>query len=156
MDVYTTGRRNHMPELQFTPEQLLDQAQGNATAVTLATIAFFKMQGLALEQLVDFIGTQLARGWDTMREQGALNTMNFVVLNMVSLGATLESLTGDETHATAILDDWPPRQWLAYFGLTTQDVDAWADLFKPIAASLNFHYERTSDGSRIIYTLTRN
>ncbi len=144
-----------MADLQFTPEQLLDQARGNATALTLATVAFFKMQGLALEQLVNFMGTQLARGWETMRGQGAISTMNFVALNMVSVGAKLESLNGDETHATAIISNWPPRQWLDYFGLTTKDVDAWADLFKPIAASLDLHYERSSDGEKIIYTLSR-
>ncbi len=144
-----------MPDLQFTSDQLLEQARGNATALTLATFAFFKAQGWALEQLVDFMGTQLARGWETMRGQGAINTMDFVALNMVSYGAKLESLAGDDSKATAIISNWPPRQWLDYFGLTAKDVDAWADLFKPIAASLNLNYERSNDGEKLVYTISR-
>lgn len=144
-----------MIDTQFTPEQLLEQARGNTAALTLATVAFFKLQGLEFEQLVDFMGTQLARGWETMRGQGALSTMNFVVLNMVSYGAKLISLAGDELRATAVIGNWPPRQWLDYFGLTTQDVDAWSDLFKPIAASLNLDYTRSVDGNKLIYTISR-
>lgn len=143
-----------MTDVQFTPEQVLEQAKGNSAALTLATVAFFKLQGWELEQLVNFMGTQLARGWETMRGQGALSTMNFVVLNMVSYGAKLVSLVGDESYATAIISKWPPRQWLDYFDLTTQDVDAWSDLFKPIAVSLNFDYTRSNDGDKLIYTIS--
>jgi hypothetical protein len=143
-----------MADLLFTPEQLRDQARDNAVALTLATGAFFKMQGLALEQLVDFMGTQLARGWETMRGQGAFSTMKFVALNMVSYGAKLESLVGDEFRATATIGNWPPRQWLSYFGLNTKDVDAWSDLFKPIVTSLDLKYERSNEGEKLVYIIS--
>jgi hypothetical protein len=143
-----------MTDLQFTPEQLLDQARGNALALTLATVAFFKAQGLGLEELVEFMGTQLARGWETMRGQGAISTMEFLALNMVSYGAKLESLVGDEFRATAIISNWPARQWLSYFGLNTKDVDAWSDLFKPIIVSLDLNYERSNEGEKLIYTIS--
>jgi hypothetical protein len=52
---------------EFTTEELLSYAQGNATAFALATIAYLKEQGLAVDDYVRFFGRRFAPGWEELR-----------------------------------------------------------------------------------------
>ncbi|MBA2285670.1 MAG: hypothetical protein H0W02_09315 [Ktedonobacteraceae bacterium] len=136
----------------FTPEQLFTQAQGNSTALMLATTVYFQQRGLPLEDLVASLGSQFARDWEPM---GAHEFLEAVALNMVAVGATLQTLTGDEFEALAVITDWPPVDALEFFRLSVQDVEVWADIFKPIAASLDLQFERYYDGNTITYRIWR-
>ena len=52
---------------EFTTEELFSQAQANATAFALATIAYLKEQGLAVDDYVRFFGRRFAPGWEELR-----------------------------------------------------------------------------------------
>lgn len=70
---------------EFTTEELLSQAQGNATAFALATIAYLKDHGLAVEDYVRFFGRRFAPGWDELRAQPVASIARTAALNAVSV-----------------------------------------------------------------------
>jgi hypothetical protein len=67
--------------------------------------------------------------------------MRMFALNMVSVGGTLESLSGDLARAEAIIADWPSPDLLQAFGVSRGDVDrmyavsGWAASAQPSALS---------------------
>ena len=49
---------------EFTTEELLSQAKGNATAFVLTTIAYLKERDLDVDDFVTYFGRRFAPGWD--------------------------------------------------------------------------------------------
>lgn len=77
---------------EFSTEDLLSQAQGNATAFVLATTAYMKERGLETDEYVAFFGGQFAPGWEEMRSQPVLEVARSAATNAVSIGGELRSL----------------------------------------------------------------
>ena len=146
--------RNDMTGHEFTAEQLYKHAQLNVNGFILGTIAYLKGQDRTPQEWVTFIGNQFAPGWEHSKGQGARAAMNFVVLNMLSCGASFQSLTGDEFQAEAVLADWPSADFLREFGLTPEDVDPFYSIFTPIADFLNLRYEWQRTGNQLIFRLS--
>ena len=144
-----------MSEQEFTSEQLYEQAQGNLTAFILSTIAYLKEQGRATEEWVSSVGNRFAPGWESVKGQGAKAAMNFVVLNFLSAGGKLQSLTGDDAQAEAVVADWPSADDLKFLDLTLEDVDPFYDIFNPIAAYLNLRYEWQRAGNQVTFRFWR-
>ncbi len=92
----------------FDRELILEHAQGNAMGFVLATITFCRERGIPVEEWSAFVGERFARGWSELRGQGARAAMEVLALNIVSCGASLEALTGDESRAEAVVSRWPP------------------------------------------------
>jgi hypothetical protein len=84
---------------EFTTEELLSQAWGNATAFILTTIAYLKERGLNVEDFVAYFGHQFAPGWDELHAHPVADVARTATLNAVSVGGTLGSLAGDERPA---------------------------------------------------------
>ena len=72
-------------DAQFTTEELLSSAQGNATAFVLATIAYLKEHDLAADDYVRFFGSKFAPGWEELADQ-PLAVARTVARNAVSVG----------------------------------------------------------------------
>ena len=140
---------------EFTSEQLYEQAQGNATAFILSTISFCKEQHYPIEEWVTHVGNLFASGWESVKGQGAKAALEAAVLNFVSVGGSLRSFSGDDSKAEAILTDWPPSDLLEVFGLTIEDVDAFNDIFAPIATWLHLHYTWHREGNQLTITFMR-
>jgi len=51
----------------FMSEQIAEQAQGNATALTLVTLAYLWDHDLAVDEYVAYVGRQFAAGWAEMQ-----------------------------------------------------------------------------------------
>jgi len=79
----------------FTSEELLSQAQGNANALALTTVAYLKERGLAVDEYFAFVGQQFAPGWEELRGRSVMDVARIAALNMVSVGGTLRSLSGN-------------------------------------------------------------
>jgi hypothetical protein len=84
---------------EFTPEEVLSQAQGNATAFILTTYAYLKERDLDLDEYVSFHGRRFALVWEELRGELVVEVARLVALNAVSVSATLRSLSGDERGA---------------------------------------------------------
>lgn len=144
-----------MTSPEFTTEQLYQQAQGNQTGFILATIAYFKEQGQTPQEWVTFVGKQFAPFWDEVKDQGARAAMQAVVVNFVSAGGTVQSLSGDETQAEASVANWPPADLMQHLGLTLEDIDPFYEIFTPVAAFLNLRYAWRRQGNQITFELSQ-
>jgi hypothetical protein len=133
---------------EFTTEELLSYAQGNATAFALATIAYLKEQGLAVDDYVAFFGRRFAPGWEELRGQPVAAVARTAALNAVSVGGTLRSLSGDEANAEVLIEGWPAEEILSALGLERSDGETMWDSFEPIMEHLGIGYSwRREDGA---------
>src|SRR5437667_441229 len=92
----------------FSPEQVLGQAQSNATAAVLVTIAYLNERGFSAEEWITFTGQRFAPAWEELRGRGAADVARIAALNVVSLGGELVALTGNADRAEAVVRGWPP------------------------------------------------
>ena len=135
--------------MEFTTDELLSYAQGNATAFALATIAYLKEQGLAVDDYVRFFGRRFAPGWEELRSEPVRVVAQTAALNAVSVGGTLRSLSGDEERAEVIIDGWPDEEISGTLGLSRSDGEAMWDSFEPIMEHLGIRYswQHEEDGA---------
>lgn len=140
---------------EFSTEDLLPQAQGNATAFVLATIAYLKEHGLEVDDYVAFFGRQFAPGWEEMRDQPILEVARSAATNAVSIGGELRSLSGDDTHAEALLAGWPDEDISSTLGLAHHEGDAMWNSFVPIMERLNIRYAWQREGDAVRITFER-
>ena len=125
---------------RFTTDELLSSAQGNATAFVLATIAYLKEQGLAVDDYVRFFGRRFAPGWEDLRSEPVAAVARAAALNAVSVGGILRSLSGDEERAEVIIEGWPDEEISGTLGLSRGDGEAMWDSFEPIMEHLGIRY----------------
>lgn len=140
-----TGAAN----IEFTTEELLSSAQGNATAFVLAAIAYLKEQGLAVDDFVRYFGSRFAPGWEELRSEPVAAVARAAALNAVSVGGTLRSLSGDEERAEMVVEGWPDDDISGTLGLARSDGEAMWDSFEPIMEHLGIRYswQREEDGA---------
>ena len=127
-------------DMQFTTEELFSQAQGNATAFALATIAYLKEQGLSVEDYVRFFGSRFAPGWEELRDQPLTVLVRSAALNAVSVGGVLRSLSVEEEHAEMVIEGWPDEEISSALGLARGDGAVMWDSFEPIMEHLGIRY----------------
>lgn len=125
---------------RFTTDELLSYAQGNATAFVLATIAYLKEKGLAVDDFVRFFGNRFAPGWEELRSEPIAAVARTAALNAVSVGGTLRSLSGDEERAEVVIESWPDEEISHTLGLERGDGEAMWDSFEPIMEHLGIRY----------------
>jgi hypothetical protein len=98
---------------EFSSEELLSQAQGNATALALAAIAYLRDQNLPADEFFKFVGRRFAPGWEELRGRSTEDVARAAALNMVSVGGSLRSLSGDDNHAEVLIAAWPASELLS-------------------------------------------
>ena len=108
-------------EEEFSPEEISFQAQNNATALALTALAYLKERGLDLDEYVAFHGRRFAPAWEELRGRPVVEAARLAALNAVSLGATLRSLSGDDTSAEVLVAGWPDEGFLDLLGLSRVD-----------------------------------
>jgi hypothetical protein len=140
---------------EFTNDELLQQAKANAQALALVAIGYIKEKELPLDEFWSFVGEKFTLGWDALQGLGARVAMRMFALNMVSVGGTLESLSGDEARAEAIIADWPSPDLVQAFGVSRGDVDRMYAVFQPIAGFLGLRYEWRRQGDRVTLILSQ-
>jgi hypothetical protein len=90
-----------------------------------------------------------------MKSRGAKEVARGAALNMVSLGATLRSLTGDESRAEVVVEGRPPEESLQLFQLARSDADLLLGVFEPIAAYVGLHVQWQREGNAVRVTFSR-
>ena len=140
---------------EFTPEEILSQAQGNATAFVLTTYAYFKERGLDIDEFVELHGRSFAPAWEELRGQPVSEVARLAALNAVSLGATLDSLSGDDRRAEVLVSGWPDDDFLEMLQLSREEGERQYNAFRPIMEYLGIHYEwrREEYGVRMTFEL---
>jgi hypothetical protein len=139
----------------FTQEEVLEMAQGNATAFILTAFAYLKERGLDPDEYVAFFGRQVAPGWEDMRGRPVAEVARVAALNPVSVGATLLSLSGDDTHAEVLLAGWPDEEFMSELRLTQSDSDRLLNAFEPIMEYLGIRYGWQREGEAVRLSFDR-
>lgn len=139
----------------FTTDELQQQAQGNAMAIFLVTTAYLKKTGGSLADWTRFAGEQLAPGWREAADWDAMQLGRIWALNMVSTGATLQSLEGDAQRSESVVSNWPAEADLKDAGLTREDVDPFLDIGDILLKSVGAHLTWTRAGDTITFVVTR-
>jgi len=139
----------------FASDEVLQQAQMNAQALFLVALGYLKEKGQPLKDFWSYVGDKFTLGWDSLRGQGARVAMRTFALNMVSVGGTLVSLSGDEARAEAVITDWPAPELLQGFGGSRDDVDQMYAVFGPIAEVLGLRYEWHRQGDQVTLSLSQ-
>ncbi len=144
------------PAAEFTPEQITEHAQGNLTAFILTTFAYLKDRGLSTEEFVRYVGQRFAPSWDEVKDHPLPEITRIAALNIVSSGARLRSISGDDTHAEAVVSGWPSEESRSAFGLTMEDLDPFWNIYQPVADYLRLKYswERQDDAITLRFTLS--
>ena len=140
---------------EFTPEELLSQAQGNATALALTTIAYLKDRGFSVDEYFAFVGQQFAPGWEELRGRPVMDVALIAALNMVSVGGTLRSFSGDDTRAEVLVADWPSAEVLSELGLRRSDIEPIWHIFHPIMGYLGIRYAWQRQDDAVMMTFER-
>ena len=78
-----------------------------------------------------------------------------VALNMVSVGASLRSLSGDDTHAEVLIAEWPDNDFMGELGVTQSDSEAMWNLWNPIMEYLGIRYAWQRQDEAVKMTLER-
>ena len=140
---------------EFTKDEVLEQAKANAQALSLVATGYIREKGLPIDELWSFVGEKFTLGWESLQGKGAREAARMFALNMVSVGGTLESLSGDEAQAEAIISGWPSPDMLQAFGVSQGDADRGYAVFQPIADLLGLGYEWRRQGEQVTLSLSQ-
>ncbi|MEJ2358912.1 MAG: hypothetical protein P8Y13_12675 [Deinococcales bacterium] len=140
---------------EFSNDEVLQQAKSNAEALGVVTMAYLQAKGLPVDDYWRFVSDKFTWGWDSVQGKGALAAMRLFALNMVSVGGTLESVSGDEARAEAVVSSWPSPDMLEAFGVDKADADHAYAVFDAIATFLGLDYAWRRQGERVTLTLTK-
>jgi hypothetical protein len=133
------------------PEEICAQAQGNAAAWILTIIAYLKECGSAVEDCVAYHGRSFAPAWEELRGRPVKEIAQLVVLNTLSVGNTLRSLSSEDGRAELLVEGWPDEELLSFLPLDRDDCDQIWDTYRPIMQHLGLGYvwQRQDDVVRI-------
>jgi len=143
-------------EGEFSPEEISFQAQNNATALALTALAYLKERGLDLDEYVAFHERRFAPAWEELRGRPVVEAARLAALNAVSLGATLRSLSGDDTSAEVLVAGWPDERFLDLLGLSREDAQRQHGAFEPIMEQLGIRYGWQREGDAVKMTFERD
>jgi hypothetical protein len=145
----------NVAEPKFTYEQIRHQAQEDALAYLLASVVYFKEQNRPPHELITFVGNTLVPLWKKLKGHDTLVVMDALALHMVSLGATIVSMKGNDELVFATFARVPSSDLLKIFGLSRDEADAIWNIFKPIATFLNLEFTWSREQDEVTFKLER-
>jgi hypothetical protein len=140
---------------EFSSNEVLEQGKANAQALFLVAIGYIKERSLSVDDFWSFVEEKFTLGWEFLQGKGAREAIRMFALNMVSVGGTLESLSGDEAQAEAIITGWPSPDLMQALGVSRGDADRSYAVFQPIADLLGLRYEWCRQGDRVTLSLSQ-
>lgn len=137
----------------YTDVELLEQAQANAQAAIIATVAFLRDQTIDLGAWTTSIGQTFARTWDEPREWDAGEFMDAMLTNYRALGATIHSVDLDPVRAEAVTTGFPDPDLCQALRVDVADVARFNDATGAIAAERGLLWSWTLEGLETRFTV---
>jgi hypothetical protein len=136
------------------PEELLEQAQSNAQALIVATVAFLDERGIPLDDWTAAIGSTFAKAWDDPGEWDAGEFLDAMLVNFRSLGAEVTSSTLGPDRAEATVAGFPDPDLCAVFGVDASRVARYNDATAVIATQqgITWSWQIEGDATRFVAT----
>lgn len=138
-----------MADLEFTNDELLEQARGNQTGIWYLAARWAKERDGSVDGWASFVGREFAPTWDEMGDDAsARDVANGAALNMATTADTRPvELTGDHERAELVLEG-PDQEALAGSGMTRDEIDRTNELvFRAIAERRGMTLETRRDDS---------
>lgn len=139
----------------FTTEEMLDQAQANAQAAIIATVAFLRDEGIALDRWAASLGRTFARGWDDPRPWDAGEFMDAMLTNFRSLGASITSSALAEDQAEATASGFPDLELCSLFDVPVDEVARFNEATTVLANERGLDWLWQLDGDETRYVARR-
>lgn len=137
----------------YTTDELLEQAQANAQAAIIATVAFLRDRGIDLTEWTTSVGQTFARTWDDPRAWDAGEFMDAMLTNYRALGAMVLSVDLDPARAEATMSGFPDPDLCAIFGVDVASVARFNDATGAIAAERGLVWTWTLVGAQTRFTV---
>lgn len=137
------------------PEELLEQAQSNAQALIIATVAFLDERGVPLDEWTAAIGATFAKAWDEPGEWDAGEFLDAMLTNFRSLGAEVVSSTLNADRAEATVAGFPDPDLCHLFGVDASRVARYNDATSAIAAKHGIAWTWQTEGDSTRYVAER-
>ena len=138
----------------YTAEELLEQAQANAQALIIATLAFLDARGLPVADWAEAVGATFGRGWDDPRPWDPGEFLDAMLTNYRALGALVVAVDLGPGRAEATLTGFPDPDLCAVFGVAPDRVARFHDVAAPIARArgLVWSWDVDADQTRLVVT----
>ena len=137
------------------PEELLEQAQANAQALIIATVAFLDARGIPLDDWTTGIGATFAKAWDEPGTWDAGEFLDAMLTNFRSLGAEVTSSALGPDRAEATIVGFPDPELCAIFGVEPSRVARYNDATAAIAARHGISWTWHAEGDETRYVAER-
>ena len=146
-----------MAELDFTTEELLEQARGNSTAFFHLAVRWARERDGSVDEWASHVGEAFAPGWDEFGDDAsALEVARIAGLNMATTADMRPvDLTGDDSRAVLTIEG-PEQEWLEDMGTTVEDLDRANELiFSPIARRRGLALTHEREGKLLRLTFAK-
>ena len=124
-----------MTELDFTQDELLEQARGNQTAFWHLALRRAREQSGSVDAWGRYVGEQFAPSWDDLGDEASAQEVARTCALNLATTADMRPLRieGDDSRAEVIVEG-PEDAWLRDFGTTREESDRANELiFRAIA-----------------------
>ena len=109
---------------EYSVEELLEQCQGNAASLLLATLSVLAEQGISVDAWAAGVAQIFARSWEREELWTAGEYLDALLTNFRSLGATVAAAYLGETEATAAIENYPDEELARMLGVDPAFVEA--------------------------------
>lgn len=143
-----------MSDLDFSSDELLQQAKGNLTALWHVCVLWAKQQPGGVDDWASFVGQAFAPTWDEIGDASALAVARATGLNFATTAdMNPVDVSGNDSRAVLTMTG-PEQEWCERWGTTVEDIDRSNEvLFSAIAErrGLAVSTERNGDTLRMTF-----
>jgi hypothetical protein len=146
-----------MADLDFSPEELLQQAQGNQSAFWHLAVRQARDRDGSVDSWATSVGEEFAPGWDELGDEASARRVAKIAGYNLATTADMHpvELTGDESRAELVVEG-PDQDWLDNSGTMRQDHDRANELiFRVIAARRGLTLDVRREGDRLHLVFAR-
>ena len=144
-----------MADIDFAPEEVLEQARGNQTAIWHMAVRWARDHDGSVDAWASFVGREFAPSWDVMGDDASAHRV--AMMSALNMATTADmrpvEVTGDDSRAELVLEG-PDQDSLDAFGATCEDLDRTNELiFRAIAErrGLTLESRRDEAGLHLVF-----
>jgi hypothetical protein len=126
--------------MNLTPQQIANQSANNLNSYILLTMAYLKEKGESPSDWLHYLGRKFIETWPSLKDSSLQELAEGIVLNNLSGGAKLVSLSGDDTKIEVILEQWPPQELLTFSGVSWEESQLIHEVLRPVFEQIGINY----------------